>query len=395
MRKKDKLIQEAFEVYQSGRKENTDHTDDFYSEGFEDKIFYCIEKMHIKNPRFKARIISIGIVMILLFCLALGCFIYYRGQSSIRTTQRMEELWEEAYQSGGVGGVKMRYIYTEEPGTDRYNGVMCEYQTIVLNYEQREQFEKYDIAYHKTSKELLCSPADLLGATCGTELMSGTGLMIDYRTVYQLSDRSSEEFLILKDESGDMVSLAKYVGVSSSLINPMMLYSKDICQNIFGIQSIEDIRSITLERYQERNKENTEKLLAVYTDSKSQEQFLSCFQKENKIHMYSENFGNLVQEGEENSADDLVEESTESVQWMEGTAGKTWEEITKEMPEKCYFLVFENIWKENWVMGLLVEEDAVQIYIDTGITNEIHFFRLDTDDQKWLSNLIAEADKVY
>lgn len=371
-RKKDRLIREAFEVYQSGSKHEFNDDDDFYPEGFEDKIFNCIEKMHIKNPRTKAHIIYIGCVIVLIACLLSGIYVYYQSQSSVRTTQQIEKLWKEACNAKGLN-IQERFIYADVSEAAENDTMIYEYQTVTLNVEQKKQFEKYHIDCHKTEKKLEVYTSEM------ESLVYETGKTIDDREVYQLSDRLSEEYFVLK-EDGELVGLAKYVGTTSESVIQGTVSSKEICEDIFGLTSVEKVRSITLERFQERSKDNTDKLLAIYTKSKQQKEFLSRFIKENKIILDTKAF-NMQNE--------------KTMQLIEGTYGKTWEEVTKEMPEKCYLLGFENIYRETWVMGLIVEGNSVQIYIDTNLADEVHYLELDTTDQEWLSNLVQEADKTY
>lgn len=371
MRKKDKLIQEAFKAYQSGQSDKPDDMDKLYSEGFEEKIFNRIEKMHIKNPRIKARIIYVVSILLCVICLTGGILYYYQSQESMRTTQRVEKMWKEACASGGVGGVKTRYLCKKEEKSGKWLGGYV-YKTVTLTREQSKLFEGYNIDCKKQDISLVGSAADM-GSFCGT------GTASDSREVYQLSDRGSRLYLILKEKDNKTVSLAKYVGADSGTELQEAVTSKDIIQDIFGIKSADDIRSVTIERYQERSKNDTEKMVAMYTNSKEKKAFLSVFGKENQVAIFKKGIA-----------------KKDVMQFVAGTEGKTWEEVSKKFPKKCYLLAIENEMEENWVMGILIEKDNVQIYVDTSADDEqVRCLVLEDEEQKWLSETIKEVDKVY
>ena len=103
MGKKDKLLKEAFLVYQSA---NTKHSESEssamkdlpeYTEGFEDKIYRCIERMHITNPQEKAKKIKVAVFGLLILC-CLGVFFFYKYKHKpVEATKQLEELFQEAY----------------------------------------------------------------------------------------------------------------------------------------------------------------------------------------------------------------------------------------------------------------------------------------------------------
>lgn len=368
MRRKDKLIQEAFEVYQSAQSAKIDDMDKLYSEGFEEKIFNRIEKMHIKNPRIKARIIYVVSILVCVICITGSILFYYHSQESMRITQHVEKIWKEACASGDV---ETRYLRKPDEKNGKSLGGYV-YKTVALTSEQSKQFEGYNIDCRKQNISLVGSAADM-GSFCGT------GMEIDSREVYQLSDRGSQLYLILKEKDDKTVSLAKYAGVDSGTVSQEVATGKDIIQDIYGIKSADDIRSITIERYQERSTNDTEKMVAMYTNLKEKKVFLSTFGKENQVAIFKE--GNVKKD---------------VMRFIAGTEGKTWEEVSKKFPKKCYLLAIENKMEENWVMGILIEKDNVQIYIDTSADDEqVRCLVLEDEEQKWLSEMIKEADKVY
>lgn len=396
MRKKDKLIKEAFQVYQTGNSTD-EEMDDFYSEGFEDKIFYKIEKMNIRNPRKKAKLIYTALIAGCLLLVAVGVFCYYRGHTNIRTTERIEKLWKEACDAGETGGIRTRYLYPKDDTDTGKNRLATQYRMAVLTQEQSNELEKYKIDCKKEDVVVKGNAAEM-GA------FDNMGMLEDDREVYCLADRKSKKYLIIKDNEEGTTAIAKFNGVGKSETIENQVTVKDVLENIYDIKTVDDIRSVTLERYQAKSKDEPEKLVAMYTKEEQKEIFLSYFQKENLLKIIStDNYEeeSEEEEGREASSEGKSNATEEESNGLEegissGTQQKDWREITTEFPENCYLLAFENKDKENYLMGVFTDGECVQVYSDLEFANyeeQIHSIELTQDTENWLCELIQQADR--
>ena len=399
MRKKEKMIQEAFKIYQLEESNAAEEADDFYSdysEGIEDRIFYCIEKMHIRNPRRKAKIICIASMTIVVCCLLVGFLVYSQSRTEIRTTQHLNRLWKEAEKRNAT--MKTCYIWD----TVDMQGVAYQYRTIRLPEDLSKKLETYDIPCTETEKgikdkrKLDNGVQDNFVMICYvSEEAEKADRIFDDNKVYELSGRTSKNYLLLYDESQQCWGLAKYKGLSKTCSTENLPDSKEIFEKIYGVQSAADIRSITLERYQARSKENPERLLSVYTKDGEKKGFLSCLKNENQIMAMIPESAIEEEEPEVSESVSENEEQEEATQDLQADIQKTWEEVTKEDPDNCYWLTFENKFQESFRMGILLKGDGIWVFMDPDVSGEIHLLHMLPAEKKWLHDVVKEADKVY
>lgn len=340
MRKKDRLIKEAFEVYQSANQEGfagwQKKTEEIeYTEGFEDKICHCIEKLEIANPRQKARKICIGILLLFVVCISGGFLNYHHNHKPVNVTKEIDALYREAYERLN----KLGY----SPRTGYANGSNLKYDVVRLNTEMANKLEASDIKYRKVEDEKLKTMSETEGADCWNDM--------DWTVwnVYELSDRDSNYYYILKD-NGEQVALARYAGVRLSGNEDERTDAEGVCKEIYDIESAKDIRSITLERYQAKSENDSEKLVAMYTEEQAIDYILSFFQQNNVIR----------------SAWEGSEDEEADVRWqpIEELRQKGWKDAVGLMPENCYLLALENKYHENFLMGVVKEGEKVQIFVD-------------------------------
>lgn len=91
MGREDKLLKEAFLIYQNAnageaRREENNLPDIGCTDGVEDKIYHFIERLHITNPRVKARRIKLAVVIIFVLCLLAGFLPYHQAHRSFKRT---------------------------------------------------------------------------------------------------------------------------------------------------------------------------------------------------------------------------------------------------------------------------------------------------------------------
>lgn len=340
MRKKDQLIKEAFEVYQSAGMEDyavqqKRGEEIEYTEGFEDRIYHCIKKMHIVNPRQKARKIYLGILILLAVCISGGFLAYHHLNKPVRVTKEFARLYQE--------GRKRLEDAGAEPGIAYEKDSNLKYEYVLLDTELSNKLESSKIPYQKEGgTRLMKSQTKPL---LREEEETGGGEW----EIYNLSDRDSRYYCVLKNGNGDY-ALARYAGARLEKDGEERADMEEICREIYGITDAADIRSITLERYQGKSEAEPDKLIAVYTKEKEKEHILSFFQQENKIYGAWEGYSH-------GGADSSIQPIAELQK-----AG--WKEAVEYMPEKCYLLALENVYHENFLMGIVKDEDKVQIFVD-------------------------------
>lgn len=351
MRRKDKLIKEAFGVYQRANagEKNTDSDSLFEIDGgFEEKIYCCIKRMHIANPRVKARRIKFGILMAVVLCIVAGFLTYYQLHKPVAITQKLNSLYQEAY--NWHCNCDENYTPSRVFGADGNLG----YDAVMLNAELAERFDALEISYSKTEQTMFSQNSDSKAGEKDT--FCGTGADAALWNVYRLSDRESSYYYILKDNAGQM-ALAKFAGVCTFYGgNSDRAGTDTICREVYSIESAKDVRSITLTRVQEKGKDEPEKLMAVYTRKQEKENIISILLQRNVIRDIQE--GSEVEAGGE-------EKHRRNQQSIEALYGKDWKEAIEVMGEKCYILSIENRYHENFCLGVAVEGEAVQVF--TGI----------------------------
>lgn len=121
MRRKDKVIKEALQIYQQEKKETLPVYQEEERDSFEDRIYEKIRKMDIPNPRRKAHMVSLAIMVV--FVVAIGIFfMQYRNKNRVsNTTKMIEKLYQEGSTDGSKYGIdvlrgtirqeKKEYIY--------------------------------------------------------------------------------------------------------------------------------------------------------------------------------------------------------------------------------------------------------------------------------------------
>ena len=344
MRKKDQIIKEAFEVYQSagwgdyadGQKRGGEIE---YTEGFEDKIYHCIRKMHIVNPHQKARRLYLGILMVLVVCISGGFLTYYYKERPVRTTKELEKLYQDGQEWLENAGAVPEIVYEK--------GSNLKYEVIYLNTELSNRLEASDIPYRKAEA---AEGVRLMKTQKRPFLREEEDIGGVEWEVYSLSDRESRYYYVLKNGNNDY-ALARYAGVRLEKDGEERADVEEVCKEIYGITSAKDIRSVTLERYEGKSEAEPDKLIAVYTKEKEKETVLSLFQQENTIYGAWEGY----QHG-------YVDESIQPIKELQKVG---WKEAIEYMPENCYLLAIENKYHENFLIGIVKEGDQVQIFVDT------------------------------
>ena len=274
MRKEDRLIKEAFEVYQSagveglvggkGREEGIE-----YTEGFEDRIYHCIEKLHITNPRQKARRVYLGVLVLLVVCISGGFLAWHQLYKPVRATKQFAALFSERQKELEEAGAAPEIVYEE--------GSSLKYELVYLDHDDTNKLENSGISYQKAEGGIKMQVQEypLLREEEVRESREWEA--------YRLSDRESKYYYVLKNGNGD-VALARYAGVRLEKTGEERADMEKICKDVYGIASAKDIRSITLERYQGKSNAEPDKLMAVYTKEEDKAQILSFFCQDNKIH---------------------------------------------------------------------------------------------------------------
>lgn len=402
MGRKDKVLKEAFRVYESAHAEKYEKTEEkaFFvfddTDGFEDKIYHCIKRLHISNPRVKARRIRLGILFVLVFSLLAGLCLYYYRQKPAQTTKKIEALYQEAYIWHET---RIQKSLGEEEGTSADSGYApsriqalegkVEYEMLLLNTELTARLEESGIRYHKTGEIMPDTGMDI--GYCGTG--EDTGIW----DVYELSDRNSRYYRILKKKSGQ-VAIARFV---PSCLPENQKGEKEgtdtICRDIFGMNTAKEVRAVTLERYQAKTKEDPETLVAVYTRDLEKETILSVFWENNLIRSI---------ESSDRNKEERVSPEWSSIKEIDG---KGWGEAVCVMPENCFWLTLENRYHEKFVMGVVVSGENVQIFAgadlkkngealrengeDNAMKDTVCCVDLSKEQQKQISAWISRADE--
>lgn len=371
MRKKDRLIKEAFEVYQSAnQKDDTEgqkkEMEIEYTEGFEDKIYRCIEKLNIVNPRQKARKIWLGILLILLIGISGGFLLCYHSHKPVNATKEIDALYKEARE-------RLEKQGCAPTGSVSAKGSNINYSVIRLDKELTNRLKASDIKYQKVKEKSLKEMTQSWGGCC-------MGYDLTVWNAYELSDRDSHYYYILKDDSGQL-AIARYAGAEIGNEKKDRADTEEVCKKIFGIESAKDIRSITLERYQAKSKEEPEKLVAMYVGEQEKSYILSFFRQDNLIY----NVREKGEQGDEGYAD---------VRWqpIEKLRSKKWEDAVKLMPQNCYLLALENKYHENFLVGVVKDGDRVQIFTDM-MHGQEQCMQLSSEEQEEIAQWIDKAEE--
>lgn len=391
MRKKDRMIRDAFAVYQAAEekeyRQKEQKKEDFYTEGFEDKIYQWIQNLPIQNPREKAHRIWLALLSVLIVCIGTFFVIYHGSQKSARATAQIEKIYEQAAE-------RMEKL---SPGTQMYvinDGDSSKlYQIQILNSQLEKKLQSSDVSYQREKKLTFLSVS-----SCAQYLSSGTGygetvcyqsyaaqkwtesqMMTQQWKGYTLSDRQSKQYYILKKTSGEM-AIAKYCGISLNVETKKKESVQTILKDVFGIRKADDVRSISLERYQAKSEAEPDRLIEAYVKKEAKQQILSYFGKDSVIH----DIGN-------NNSEHFSKPDS-SWQPIEKLHQKGWDSAVKLVPKQCYYLGIENQYHETYLMGIVKEGEKVQIFVDQKRTDTIGFsVQLSEETQKQIAEWIDKA----
>lgn len=358
MRRKDKVIKEALQIYQQEKKETLPVYQEEERDSFEDRIYEKIKKMDIPNPRKKAHMVSLAIMVVLV--VAIGVFfIQYRNKNRVTNTTKMIE---KLYQEGSKDNSK--YGIDTLRGTIKQGKKKYIYQVQYLSNAQKNTLRK--TAYQKTAYTLVQKQSVYTGMVMGSQANAGDRKPKEKTwQVYQLSDRKSSCYYILKDKEENM-AIAKYVYAWQGA------KGKDILEDKFAIQKAKDIRSVTLERYKARSKENTDRIVAIYTKEQEKANILQMVEK-------------IV-----SNSDELKGSDQEAF----NAHFASWKETTSKRPQDCYYLTIENRQKEKWILGVYCNKKDCIFYQYEKYDTQEHF-EVAGSDLKWVCDWIKKADKEY
>lgn len=357
MRKKDKLIKEALQIYQQEKRETLPVYQEEERDSFEDKIFEKIKKMNIPNPRRKAHIVSLVVVVVCVAAIGLF-FIRYRQKN------RMADITDTIEQFYRQGSKESKFGVTTLNGTIIGQTKEYVYKVHYLSNAQKNSLRKEKLPYKKTKYKLQQESVSLSDMKMGG--MNDKDVIREKTwDVYRLSDRKSKCYYILKDKEEHM-AIAKYAYAWQGT------KGKDVLKDEFAIDKAKDIRSITLERYAERSRENTDRIVAIYTKEQEKANILQVLQR----------------------IDQDSEEPDEIEDWNAHWAN--WGEVTSKRKADCYYLTIENRQKEKWILGLYCSKKECILYqyagydLDTG-----DHFEVGKADCQWIYDWIKKADKEY
>lgn len=369
MRKKDKAIKEAFQVYQTNKESTLDDYEIATGEGFEDKIYNRIAGMNIPNPRAKAHRIWLGIMGVMIVAICAVFFIYRKAHTPVDVTKTMEQIYREGYFDATTYHIDSEYGYINYP-TESYrsNQDTIRYTIRYLKDTQQQNLDKSNITYHKT-KDVLWQVQD---TTDPLKSYAHNPSIKKKWSIYQLSDRKSCYYYILQDADGNM-AIARYDSMENMTGSAN---GKKISSTIFDIAAVKSVRSITLERFQARSEDNPDRILSVYTSEDEKKEILERIMQAK-----------------------IKQSTTKEVMDIVGGADSdvvdAWSEITENTPDNCYYLTIENKMEEQWGLGIVNREDDFIILTDLKAKDNTKTVCLSDTDKQWFQDVIEKADKVY
>ena len=150
MRKRDQMIRDAFAVYQAAEEKEYRQKDqkqeEFYTEGFEDKIYQCIQNLPIQNPWAKAHKIWLALLSVLIVCIGTVFVVYHGSQKSARATAQIEKIYEQAAERmEKLSPGKQMYVIRDDDGSKLY-------QIQVLNSPLEKKLQSSDVSYQREKK---------------------------------------------------------------------------------------------------------------------------------------------------------------------------------------------------------------------------------------------------
>lgn len=356
--KREQAIREAFQVYDAARvqsvklgQEDRDagkgtqmegtggdsYVGDYQENVVEDKIYRLIQKLPMEHPRKKARRIWLGGMALVFLCILAGCLICYVKEKPARMTKALQEVY---LQSGeGMEQDRRHALVTED-------GLM--YQCHYLTRKEEQSLKKEGISYKKWEKKV----SDTLSE--------------DNVQVYQIAGRKSRQFILVKDGS-NQISLGKFIGyqcwqgeavTDNDNVEGQRDVTGGVLEKVLGIYSPEDIRSVTFERSQPLSKDDSEKLVAMWTNQEGKEWFYQFFSNNCEIW-------NPSPFGEETVVEEVQGRKEEGMPITFDKNLYQWKsQVLEKMPEKTFYLGIENRLQETLVLGVVLEKEKVELWIE-------------------------------
>ncbi len=397
MKKEEKKIKEAFAAYQSEKWDRQKRSADrnrFYEEqfesrdGLEEKIFGCIDRMKIPNPRKKARRIYLGILTACVAIFVVAVTVYQNSQKNVLLTKELESVYSqlsEEYQE--LVGAEPQLVWAETEQGSLY----C-YQIFTLPAHLEKELRKKAGGFVKRDMAVSESLLSHVGTTASYSCYVNEEFVDKEQwEIYGFQGRESNEYCIFKS-SGTF--LGKYYNTSGTVFsdpesathlyvdfrtdrNSFAGSAESILRDIYGIRDENDVRNVTLERYQAKSRREPEKLQAVYTRSAAKKFFLEAVKgKILPVQLWAE---------QEIHQDYIGGIHCDYL---------SWQECVIRLPEKCYLLGIENKMHETWIMGLAQLDDRLVIFADVKKKEDtVGCIVLEKSAEKELLEAISKAEE--
>lgn len=359
--KKDQEIRKAFQIYDSAKAQSSEsHQGDgpesprtsggemeqylerFEESGMEERIYRLIEKLPIENPKRKARRIWICGVAAVVLCILAGCMVHYAKQEPVRMTRALQEVYRTAGERC-LEGQGNSFVTSQ--------GIM--YQCFYLTQDEEDTLKKSGISYRRAEGIVPDVSDDF-----ADDLQEGV-------QAYRILGRKSQQFILLKDRN-QQTCLGKFIGYKYWWSQEALLDSKnagkmygmgDILEKVMGIESPEDIRSITLERSQAVSKEEPDRMVAMWTGEEEREWMYDFFHGENRIW-------SPAPKGKE-TAEEKKRHREEGMAITSGKYLDYWKsEVLAQIPEQAFYLEIENQNRELLILGLLLEGNRAELWLE-------------------------------
>lgn len=361
--KRERAIREAFQVYHSaqnqemGKKQGQErgfqqgdlgqgeeYLEDFRENEGEERIYRMIEKLPIENPRRKARRIWIGGMAAVLLCVLAVCMAHYIGEKPSRITRVLQEVYSTSGKRLEAG--ESNPLFT-------WDGLV--YQCHYLTGEEQRILRRKGVTYQKAEKDIL---GDLRLQDC---------------QVYDIAGRESRQFILVEDNN-QQVFLGKFIGyknwqdrqASGEAVSGTsddvsqekgIHYLGDILEEVMGIHSPEDIRTVTLERSKAVRGDDPEKMVAMWTKREDREWFWQFFQGKHEIW-------SPYPRGKE-TQEELRRLREQGMPITYGRGMSRWQsQVLNKIPEQAFYLEIENQQHEVFILGLLLEDGRAELWME-------------------------------
>lgn len=387
--RKDRAIREAFQIYDSakvrtaedkgsggasgqseGAGEREKYLEDFEESRVQEGIIRLIEKMPIKNPRRKVRRIWLSFVAVLLLAVLAGCMTQYIREKPVRITRALQEVYKESGARRQKGAVS---LVTEDG--------LC-YQCHRLSAGEQERLYRRGVTYERAEHENVSDQSVKL-------------------QIYNIAGRKSRQFILARGEN-DQIFLGRFIAYSYQQssggtekkaersvedlfgVDKMAECSaRDLLEVVMDIHSSEDIRSVTLEHAKPINKDDPEKLAAMWTGQEEKRWFYEFFSEEKKILPLS------ALDSEDQEIVCLMRE-----EGMPVTHDKKlfhWKsQVLKEIPERAFYLGIENKYREMFLLGLILDGQKAELRIEPS-EGSGDVLCLSADSQRELSDALRKV----